>query len=177
MVKAKNSYEDLREISVGISKEVAKLLRDSNSKPAFAEKVEKGKEAIKADILAEELILDMLKEEGFAGKVITEERGILELGNEPFIAIIDPLDGSKNYARSIKWCSISIAFAEKGGKDLRSIVAGSVHPIFWDETISFSKSEGVFVGRRPFTRDDALNQIKMRGMNSIWLFIWMKKVL
>jgi myo-inositol-1(or 4)-monophosphatase len=172
VVKAKTISEDLRNMSVRISREAAKLLSENSSKPAYIERVEEGGEAIRADLWAEELILNMLKEEGFAGKVITEERGILELGDDHYIAIIDPLDGSKNYTRSIKWCSISIAFAEKGGKGLDSIIAGSVHPIFWDEPISFSRSEGVFLGDRLVTREEALTQIRSRK-NEVYLAVYM----
>jgi len=163
VVEANRSEEELRELSLRVSREAAGLLRKLAAEPSSSEKVVEGGEAIRADVEAEKLILEILESEGFAGKVVTEERGVFEMGGEPIAAVIDPLDGSRNFSRGIRWSSISIAFAERFGNGAESIIAGCVYPVFWDEPVSFSREEGVFLGAKKVSREDAVEERRKRG--------------
>lgn len=133
------------EIAVKAGKEAVKLLRELSEDEKSFMKVEEGKETILADKKSEELIVDYLYREGIRGRYIAEESGVFSKGNENIVAIIDPLDGSKNYVRGVKWCAVSIAFAVPGQMNLSDVVAGSVHSVFWDEAFSFYKGGGLFV--------------------------------
>jgi myo-inositol-1(or 4)-monophosphatase len=162
VIKANYEKEDLRSLSLSISKEAASLLRELAEMPSSSHKVPGTVETIEADMRSEDLILDRLKESGFSGKIITEERGSLKMGDDPIVAIIDPLDGSKNFSRSVKWCSISIAFADMSKEGMDAIIAGTVCPIFWDECISFSRGSGVYLEDRRVSREEALGFTRER---------------
>ncbi|MGB9831871.1 MAG: inositol monophosphatase family protein [Fervidicoccus fontis] len=144
------NYEELMNISRKIAEEASKELAKISQDERSFEHLYKGKETIKADKLSEDLIIEMLKNEGIRGTIVTEESEVIKEGNENIIAIIDPLDGSKNYARGIKWCSVSIAFAEQRGNGINDIVAGTVKPVFFNESFSFYKRGGVFVNNERY---------------------------
>jgi myo-inositol-1(or 4)-monophosphatase len=138
----------LRELAVLIGvKTAAKLKSEYTLIGNELSEVEKN-ETIKADLLAENYIVNQLKELGFKGKIVTEETGVIEVGNSDLIAIIDPLDGSINYSLGIPWFSISIAFAQRsrGQATLKDLVAGAVVPVLDPIPISFSVDRGVYIG-------------------------------
>ncbi|MEM1807142.1 MAG: inositol monophosphatase family protein [Pyrobaculum sp.] len=62
------------------------------------------------DLQIEELVYRMLKESYREGGVLySEERGEYRWGDERFIFVLDPLDGSLNYALGVPLFSISLA--------------------------------------------------------------------
>jgi myo-inositol-1(or 4)-monophosphatase len=138
----------LRELAVLIGvKTATKLKNEYTLIGNELSEVEKN-ETIKADLLAENYIVNQLKELGFKGKIVTEETGVIEVGDSDLIAIIDPLDGSINYLLGIPWFSISIAFAQRsrGQATLKDLVAGAVVPVLDPIPISFSVNRGVYIG-------------------------------
>lgn len=155
------SIGKLREIAVLIGVKTATKLKSNYTLFGSDLSEVEENETIKADIHAENYIINQLKQIGFKGKVVTEETGVIDIGDSNLIAIIDPLDGSINYSLGIPWFSISIAFAQRTGKEatLKDVVAGAVVPVLNPIPISFSKGRGVFVGEtkiesppiRPFT--------------------------
>ncbi len=63
------------------------------------------------DLLMEEAAIEKLK--SLSATIISEEKGILELADNPkFLIIMDPLDGSKNVARNLPISSFSVAIYE-----------------------------------------------------------------
>ena len=116
-------------------------------------------ETIRADLEAESYIIDAIRSEGFGGVVITEERGRIELGGRGPTFIVDPLDGSTNYAACIPWASVSIAAAPEGSRSIREVTAGVVAPVFQGDAISFARGTGCYVGEvrvRPHRRSRIL---------------------
>lgn len=143
----------LREIAVLVGlKTAAKLRRDFS---LFGNELldVKNNETIGADIEAENYIVEQLKHVGFKGKVVTEERGVIEIGDANLIAVVDPLDGSVNYSLGIPWFSVSIAFALrlKEAATFEDVVAGAVVPVLSAIPISFARGKGVFVGETKLT--------------------------
>jgi len=137
---------ELRELSVRIAGEASGFLRDLREDDEQAIETVSG-ETIKADVEAEQYILELLKAEGFSGLVVTEERGVVELGKDNMIALIDPLDGSTNYKVGIPWCSVSIGFSlKRRGAKLRDVIAGAVYPVYEGYPYSFYKGGGVYFG-------------------------------
>lgn len=72
----------------------------------------------------EKSIINNLK--GKVGKILSEEAGIVEIGNSNVNAIIDPVDGSINASRNIPFYSSSIALFE-GNKFSDCIAAGVIN--------------------------------------------------
>ncbi|NPA85480.1 MAG: hypothetical protein GXO07_05715 [Crenarchaeota archaeon] len=92
------------------------------------------------DVEAEEIIIKTLREEGFKGAIVTEEKGVV--GEGPPYAVVDPLDGSLNYASGSPYWAVSVAVAE--GEDFSSIVASAVCPGFGHPC--YSASERAYAG-------------------------------
>jgi len=139
------AVEDLRRVSLKIASEAAGLLRDMSCTSSATRKV--GKETFRADIESESYILDALRSEGIKGKILTEESGVIETGND-LVVLVDPLDGSRNYANCIPWSSVSIAIAPGNAIDIREVIAGAVAPVFYGEPISFANNACYLGGSR-----------------------------
>jgi myo-inositol-1(or 4)-monophosphatase len=79
-----------------------------------------------ADLASEELILDMLQRQVPGVKVLSEESfaSYDNMPSEP-VWIIDPLDGTTNFAHNFPWFAVSIALYEKG----RSRLGIIYHPM------------------------------------------------
>jgi fructose-1,6-bisphosphatase/inositol monophosphatase family enzyme len=58
-----------------------------------------GETALKVDIECEEAVINLLKSIGFPAQVISEEHGVVNVGNPRYLAILDGLDGSNVYKR------------------------------------------------------------------------------
>lgn len=134
--------EDLRRMTLKIAGEAAGLLRDIACTTSATRKV-RG-ETFKADVESEAYILDALRSEGVKGRILTEESGVHVEGSD-LIVLVDPLDGSRNYANCIPWSSVSIAVAPGDAADISEVVAGTVAPIFYGEPISFA-GERCYIG-------------------------------
>jgi len=79
-----------------------------------------------ADLASEELILDILRDNVPGMKILSEESfaSYEKIPEEP-LWVIDPLDGTTNFAHNFPWFSVSIALYEKG----RSHVGVIYNPI------------------------------------------------
>jgi myo-inositol-1(or 4)-monophosphatase len=137
-------WSSLRRALRRIAGEAAGLLRDLSCTEEYSKRV--GGETIRADIESESYIIDALRAEGFGGTVITEERGRVELNGRGPIFVLDPLDGSTNYASCIPWASVSLAALPPGARSLREVAAGVVAPVFYGYPISFARGEGCYIG-------------------------------
>ncbi len=138
--------KELRELSVRIAGEASGLLRDIREDKSVFERIEETSETIVADRESEKYIIDSLRAEGFTGPILSEEIGYRK-GEGNITAIIDPLDGSRNYVVGIPWCSVSIAFIDTSSNPPQ-IVAGTVQPIYSLPPISFYKDGGVYYGEK-----------------------------
>ena len=136
--------EQLRRIAVKAASETAGLLRDHACQPEMSVRV--SGETTRADKMAEEYIVDVLKSEGVRAVIIGEEGGVY--GSGDIVALIDPLDGSVNYLSCIPWASVSIAFTRLGASSFREVIAGAIAPIFYGDTISFAGGR-CFIGGIP----------------------------
>lgn len=140
---------ELRKIVARIAGEAAGLLRDMWGTAEASKPVDEARntDTVLADWDAEGLILELLRSEGLGGVMVTEERGVVEIGGGGLVFIVDPLDGSKNYLAGIPWCSVSIAVADPSrGRGVSAIVAGAVAPIFQGPVYSFDRETGCWEG-------------------------------
>ncbi len=136
---------ELRKIAVRVASEAAALLRDLSFEDESVLARTIAGETTQVDLEAENYIIGALKEEIGKIRVVTEEQGTV--GEGEITAVVDPLDGSKNYLNKIPWASVSIAIAPTGGT-LRDVVAGAVAPIFYGDPISFAKGRGCYLGEK-----------------------------
>lgn len=96
------------------------------------------------DKASETMIIDFLKA-NFNYGILSEERGVLDQNN-PYQWVIDPLDGTTNFANGYPIFSISIALEKHGETQL-----GIVHVPRLRETYWAIKDYGAFCNDKPIT--------------------------
>ncbi len=72
-----------------------------------------GDPTYKIDALAEDKAIELIEKTDFHGKIITEERGIIQIGTREETIWLDPIDGSRNCYRNIPYYALSIALFQK----------------------------------------------------------------
>ena len=145
--------EDLRRLAVRVAGEAAAYLRDRFGLEELLSVVavhgHDGDEGMRIDVESEQNIIELLKAEGFRGLFLGEEHGLVRLGDDPYIVVADPLDGSKNYAGLVPWSAVSIAIAPlPRGREpsLADVAAGAVAPVFPWPVLSFARGRGAYEG-------------------------------
>ena len=110
----------IKEVGIAAANNGAKILMDHLGRISKIEKKGAIDLVTEADTGAEKAIIDTIREKFPDHSLLAEESGAAE-GNTDHKWIIDPLDGTTNYAHQLGLFSISIAFELKG-----KIVAGIV---------------------------------------------------
>jgi myo-inositol-1(or 4)-monophosphatase len=95
------------------------------------------------DRRSENFILREIKTAYPGHRIIAEESGG-QAGDEPFVWIIDPLDGTVNYAHGIPIFSVSIAYQEHG-----ELALGVVYDPMRDECFSAERGRGAWMNGQP----------------------------
>lgn len=91
------------------------------------------------DLEAEAVIVEMIRKEFPEHDIMAEEQKY-ELQGSEYTWIIDPLDGTNNFASGIPVFCSSVAVAHRG-----RVVAGAVYDSTRDELFSASSGEGAFL--------------------------------
>ncbi len=121
-----------------------------------AEEIKKGAGgdiSLYIDLVAENTIIEALKKNNSDVLLISEEIGVVYIGNKNIInkteykLIVDPVDGSLNSMRGVPFCCCSIAVAK--GTSLEHIVSAVIvdlnsKDIYWAE-----KGKGAFLNDKP----------------------------
>jgi myo-inositol-1(or 4)-monophosphatase len=97
--------------------EIYYLLNEGENLQSKQQRGYSGDISLKADLEAEAIFIKYLQK---FGRIYSEESGMI--GNGDDIVIIDPIDGSKNFASNIP-CFGSSAALEKNGKVICAVVA------------------------------------------------------
>src|SRR5437763_3605846 len=88
------------------------LLADGKNRLAVVQHNARGDVTKEFDYLAEQRIIDYFRREvAEPVRVLAEERGEVRTkpGAAAWTLILDPVDGSENFARGVEWSSISLA--------------------------------------------------------------------
>jgi myo-inositol-1(or 4)-monophosphatase len=102
-----------------------------------------------ADTDAEAVILALIHSRFPAHTVISEEAGGDGIGNG-YTWIVDPLDGTTNYAHHVPIFAVSIGVLEKG-----DFVVGVVHDPLRDQTFTAERGKGAWFEGAPMRVSDA----------------------
>ncbi|MBI9109247.1 MAG: inositol monophosphatase [Spirochaetales bacterium] len=97
-----------------------------------------------ADLKSEEAIRKIILKSFPSHSILGEEEGGEENMNAVNLWVIDPLDGTNNYAHGLPMFSVSIAYAEKG-----EVMAGLVFNPLLKETFTAVKGGGAFLNGKP----------------------------
>jgi len=103
-----------------------------------------GDQTFRADMVAEETVLEATRLFFKDATVVSEESGLMEIGGggPPFI-IVDPVDGSVNASRGYPCYSCSIGVAE--GESLSDIVCSGVINLLNGDLYFAEKNRGAFL--------------------------------
>jgi myo-inositol-1(or 4)-monophosphatase len=104
-----------------------------------------------ADIRSEKVILDIIRENFPEDSILAEESGETDNYSER-LWMIDPLDGTTNYAHSFQFFAVSIALQVKG-----EIVLGMVFNPLLDEFFEAVKGKGALLNGQPIRVSHAKN--------------------
>ena len=107
-----------------------------------------------ADLKSEAAIRKIILENFPSHSILGEEGGGEDDFNADNLWIIDPLDGTNNYAQGFPFFSISIAYAERG-----ELKAGIVFDPIRNESFYAEKGKGSFLNGKPL-------KVSKRGLNS-----------
>jgi myo-inositol-1(or 4)-monophosphatase len=122
----KNDIEFWRKVSYQIIDEVDKAVSPLVGKKKSGETVKMGADGTPTkmiDVVAEEKIIEILKNTGKPVTLVSEEIGELKIGKEPSetVFVVDPLDGTTNALKNIPFYGISLAIADSSIKPLHSL--------------------------------------------------------
>ena len=102
----------------------------------------------KIDIVAENAVLEYLKEIEFPCTVLGEECGRIDITNESRGSIVmDAIDGTTNAVRGFPYYCSSLAFVE--GNTLSSITAGVIKNLSSGQTYWATRGGGAFMDNKP----------------------------
>jgi myo-inositol-1(or 4)-monophosphatase len=127
---------------------------------------EGGDMALAIDRAVEDAVLEDLESFGVGARVITEERGELEVaGGGPALVVIDPIDGSLNAKRHMAHYALSIAVAS--GNSMADVEIGYVAGLdasaeeFWAR-----RGEGAWLGGERLDLSRASGELEVLGVES-----------
>ncbi len=98
-----------------------------------------------ADIEAEKVIVDTIKRTFKDHNILGEEQKYEKTGSE-YMWVIDPLDGTNNFAHNLPIFCVSIALAKNGVP-----IVGVVYDALRDELFYAEKGQGTFLNRKRVT--------------------------
>ncbi|WP_322785786.1 inositol monophosphatase family protein [Orenia marismortui] len=94
------------------------------------------------DELSEEILMDYINQEYPDHSILSEESGVKERDSK-YKWIIDPLDGTTNYAHGFSLFAISVALKHKGDTIVGVVYLPSLKKLYYA-----LKGEGAFVGQK-----------------------------
>lgn len=103
------------------------------------------------DKASEEHIIDFIKKKYPSHGILAEEEGEVEKGDE-FLWVIDPLDGTTNFAHGLPIFSISIGVVKNG-----ETVAGVIYDVMMDMVYSAEKGGGAFANDKKISVNEGDN--------------------
>lgn len=136
--------EALRDLAVGWAREAGAVLREAYGGPHALERKGVIDLVTETDRRAERLILAQLHERFPDHAVLAEESGAHQARDAPVRWLIDPLDGTTNFAHNYPFFCVSIA-AEAAG----ALVAGAVFDPVREEMFAAAAGHGATLNGTP----------------------------
>lgn len=133
--------QKLLDICVQVAREAGQLILDLSLKPREIHKKSAYDLVTDADKASSDLITQRLKELTPDSEVLSEE-GDSQITASKLLWIVDPIDGTTNYARKIPHAAVSIAAFDTVKQEL---LVGCVYNPFNSECFWASKNQGAFL--------------------------------
>jgi myo-inositol-1(or 4)-monophosphatase len=129
------------------------------------ERGEGGDVTMVLDQVAEDSVLDVLRESGEGFTAISEEAGVVQIngGGPPFV-VIDPVDGSLNAKRRLPFYALSIAFAS--GETMSDVSFGYVFDLSTGEEWWAEEGGGAFVDAQRLGPLEVREELEIVGIET-----------
>ena len=137
------SYREHRRVAERAAVEAGALLMSLSGRVSAREK-QPGDLVTEADSASQRLIAAILAAEFPDSTLLAEEDGVEPDPANPWRWIVDPLDGTVNFAHGFPFWCVSIALQHDG-----DLVVGVVHNPMTGQTFAATKGEGATVDGRP----------------------------
>ncbi len=143
------TYKKQLQVAQAAAREAGNIILQHQGCGAISEKAENNL-VTEADLTAQDAIIRVIEEHFFGHSIIAEEQDISAQSDSANLWIIDPLDGTNNFAHTIPHFCVSIAFARSG-----QVVAGVVFDPSRDEMFTASQGNGAFMNGEPISTSGA----------------------
>ncbi|HDZ46861.1 hypothetical protein LCGC14_0120320 [marine sediment metagenome] len=134
-------------IAISIAEEAGQVIIAAREQQDFAHRLKKDNELVTdVDVAVDRLISQRL-EEHFPGEARLSEELAPESAlhvNAPQLWVVDPIDGTVNFAQGLRHVAVSIGWMENGVAKV-----GVVHAPFLSETFSATEGGGAFCNGQP----------------------------
>jgi myo-inositol-1(or 4)-monophosphatase len=142
MARVPNWQQVLIECKTNVQLRIRPLLKTLNEQQPDLGVGAGGDRIKQVDLVAENAIIDTLKEHAISFILVSEESGVKEYGENPSDCYVttDPVDGTTNMTRGIPFYATSIAVST--GPMLKSVHAALVADLFHDTTYYAQKERG-----------------------------------
>ena len=120
---------DLLRFAISLAKESAQLLKKMQKNAKIVQKKVQGDFALDADIASEQHVMKRIRQKYPSHDILTEESGHHHKDSE-YLWIIDPLEGTLNYAHHLPIWAVNIGLFYKGKPHLGVIYAPILKELF-----------------------------------------------
>lgn len=131
------------EVATLASRQAAEILRERFTGEKRVAHKGRGNIVTQVDLEVERRLIELLREEYPDHSIMTEESPGFQ-GSSPYTWILDPLDGTRNFASGIPYFSVTVALAR--GEE---VLLGIVHDPVRDELFWAEKGKGAFLNGSP----------------------------
>ncbi|MCX7909888.1 MAG: inositol monophosphatase [Ignavibacteria bacterium] len=135
-------FEEYTKVAIETAKKAGKILQEGfGSSFKISSKEGKNNLVTEYDNRSEEFIIENLRKHFPEFSFLAEESGKTENGNKcEFVWVIDPLDGTVNYAHNLPIFSVSIALTKQ-----KEILCGVIYNPMLDELFVAEKGKGSYL--------------------------------
>jgi myo-inositol-1(or 4)-monophosphatase len=128
---------------ISIAKEAGEIIREGFGKNIQIEfKSGENNLVTEIDKKSEKVIIDLIQRKYSSHSILTEERGEL-LQNSEYLWVIDPLDGTSNFAHGLPIFSVSIGLQKNN-----ETIAGVIYDVMRDIIYSAELGSGAFANEK-----------------------------
>jgi myo-inositol-1(or 4)-monophosphatase len=142
-------HDALLETAIAASKEAGALLLDYVKSGFRVEHKNPINLVTDADRAAEECVIDRIRKHFPAHRFLAEERGRIEQSPSPYLWVIDPLDGTTNFAHGYPAYCVSIGLEYRG-----RCILGAVFDPSRDELFTAIEGRGARLNGQPIHVSD-----------------------
>lgn len=145
---ANATLSDIKQFAIAIATEAGQLIVAERERAQLSHEFKFGNELVtSADLKADELLCSRIKRE-FPGHVIVSEESSPDIGDLTAIDgpmwIIDPIDGTVNYAHGHIQSAVSVAYM-----DQQQVKVGAVYNPFTNEMFVAESGQGATLNGKP----------------------------